>query len=506
MIRVSLCLLTLVMTASAARRMPLVFEPNRGQAGQEVEYLSRGNGVVSYLNSDAGVLPLGKSSIRMAIQGGRTVRGEALEALPGKSAYLGSGSNGHSICAIPQFGRIRYSGVYPGVDLIYYGNDGKLEYDFQLQAGVPPSRIRLTYEGATPRIDAEGNLMLATSKGEIRQRKPHVYQQSGAHRTELAARYRFYDNGQVGIEVKHFDATLGMTIDPVLEYSSYLDYNGLNGGGTTIRADTSGNLFIAGSFFMGGTSQPVVMKYSPSTNKIIYTTAVGIAYNASASNLAIDSSGNAYLTASSFFGSVIAKVAPDGQSIVYTHTFPCILSGVAVDASGNAYIAGYAESLSNFPVVNAIQPRMSPGATQNAVLAKLSPAGTILFATYWGGSNYDWAVRVVLDQSGNPYLVGVSESADFPVKNGMARKSTGGRAFVTKFSQDGQSVVYSSVFGGSVTAQGLIAGDDVMDAVADASGNIYLTGNTDSVDFPMMTPLQASIAGPVSGFLSVLNA
>ncbi len=186
-IRIPLCALTLILAASAAN-LPLYFEPNRGQAPSGVDYLLRGNGADLRLNSREVTFPLAKGATHLRFLGARSVRGEALEALPGKSSYLTLDGHGRNLSGIPQFGRIRYAGVYPGVDLLYYANGGNLEYDFVVAPGTSPSQIRLSYDGVTARLD-HGDLLLASASGEIRQRKPRAYQEIAGHRVDVATEY-----------------------------------------------------------------------------------------------------------------------------------------------------------------------------------------------------------------------------------------------------------------------------------------------------------------------------
>lgn len=514
MIRVSFCLAILAGTASAVS-LPVFFEPNRGQAPAGVEYLSGGSGPPAHLNTDGAVLFTGESKVHMRLVGARQARGEGLERLPGESAYLGNPAR--TLTHIPQFGRVRYANVYPGVDLVYYGNNGGLEYDFVLKPGSDPSLIRLAYDGAEARIVASGDLMLTAGSGRIRQRKPTVYQERDGHRTVIDARYRLTGAGTVGIEVARFDNTRPLVIDPTLEYLSYVaDKAGVPAPITRMKLDSSGNVYMgsyrgvnSNQMWSTPTYTSYLVKYSPTAKQVIYSVYLEPFTGAQLAAFDVDSSGSAYVVfgADNFAGRAIMKIGADGQSVIYSKTLKGILYSVAVDANGNAYLAGYGNNTYTngaLDVKNAAQ-ATAPFAVNNAALVKLSPAGEVVFATYWGGSRAEWAQRVVVDQAGNSYIVGSSNSDDVPVVNGMAKKPSASAVLVAKFNSSGQ-IVYSTVFGGSVSGLSARASADVTDAAIDSAGNVYVAGYTNARDFPTKNAIQATMGGSQCPFVSVLNA
>jgi uncharacterized protein (TIGR03437 family) len=513
--------------AAGATELPLFFEPNQGQAPERVQFISRGNGVASYLCGREARLQVGNSSVGMELRGAADPAGEGVGRLPGLSSYFAGRTARDWHTRIPQYDRVRYRDVYPGIDLVYYGNHGKLEYDFVLRPGADPSRIRVAYSGLKNlRIDKEGNLLLAAESGEIRQRRPAVYQEIDGKRTEVAASYRLAGHGEIGIDVAAYDARRGLTVDPVLEYGTFI---GANSGAlvTGVKVDSAGNVYLGGSVpatssnsTSPGAGNAMVVKFSPSQNKVLYWATLAPDGQTSANSLAVDSSGNAIVcgsTASTQFPLVnafksssagawkvfVSKFAADGQSLVFSTYFGGsrndYLNGVAVDASGNAFITG--QTLSpDFPVLNALQPKAGFGNTaglvSNAVLAKFSPAGALLFSTFFGGSQVEAGTSVAVDSGGYPVIVGMAQSPDFPFKNPVQTQIVTEAGFAAKFTPDGQSVVFATALGGTWSSAGSLA--------FDPQNNIWITGSCSRTgSLPLKNALQTGASG---SYISKLSA
>ncbi|MGC2322772.1 MAG: hypothetical protein WA463_09100, partial [Terriglobales bacterium] len=233
------------------QRLPLSFEPNQGQAGSDVQYLARGGHFNVFLthdevvfsfarrsarrrqlfdNADGGSEPPTLSSIELRLQGASPRAAvSGVEALLGKANYLVGRDPKQWHLDLPTFAKVRYRNVYPGIDLLYYGNQGELESDFIIAPGANPEAVKLSVAGAEGMtIDASGDLILRMQDGALRLRKPLVYQESGSSRQQIAGSYVLAGQNQVGFRVAQYDHSRRLVIDPVLSYSTYLGGNGVD--------------------------------------------------------------------------------------------------------------------------------------------------------------------------------------------------------------------------------------------------------------------------------------
>jgi hypothetical protein len=261
-------------TASYAR-IPMSFEPcfeaMCADAGSQAKYFSQGSGYVLFLTSTEAVLdggPRKNSTLRMKLlRSNSRASIEGMDPLPGKSNYF-IGKNPKSWRAnVTNYAKVRYRNVYPGVDLVYYGNGSHLEYDFMVAAGGDPRAIALTFSGASSiSIDKQGDLVLATDNGKIVQRKPLVWQQIGAKKKLIAGRYALKNKNEVGFELDQYDTGASLVIDPVLVYSTFL------GGWSRVAVDAAGNAYVAGSVAASGS---LIMKLDPTGTTAVYSTYIG---------------------------------------------------------------------------------------------------------------------------------------------------------------------------------------------------------------------------------------
>ena len=463
-------------------RLPQSFERNQGQTDAQVKFLARGAGYTLFLTRQAAVLKLlsaagsGKSArgaeavVRVKWMGANPVvqvGGE--EELAGRSNYfLGQDARRwHS--DIPTYGKVRYRQVYRGVDLVYYGRRGELENDFEVGAGGDAGQIRMRVEGGSKvRVDERGEVVVEVGKGEVRLRRPQAYQERGTEREWVEARYVQWGPKEIGLAVGRYDRGRKLIIDPVLSYSTYL---GGTGGDVAygIAVDSSGNAYVTGK---------TASVAFPTTSAVQDTLA---------------GSADAF----------VAKLNSTGSALVYS----TYLGGndwdsgnaIAIDSAGNAYVVGSTSS-SNFPTTaNPIQSTYLGNG--DAFLAKLDPTGSALvYSTYLGGSNADTAQGVAVDSDGNAFVTGSTESTDFPTAAPLQIGNDGSSdAFVAKVNPSGTALIYSTYLGGS--------GGDYGRAIAlDASGNAYITGYTFSKDFPTQNALQSSSAGQADAFVTQLNA
>ncbi len=529
-------------------RLPLAFVENQGQTDRRVRFLSRGRGYTLFLTGTEAVLRVSSPPAQRApaqrtqrgpSKGDKTVQqqrpapghagtsfrspsassatsavklrllnanpraritGEA--PLPRKSNYFVGRDPTRWRTNVFRYAKVRYEQVYPGIDAVYYGNeDGRLEYDFEVSPGADPQQIRLAFSGARRvGLSPNGDLLLRTAAGTLRQRKPVAYQILDGKRVPVTAGYVLTPGpkseggkgararGRTGPEevpacgsccpaplrpclhlaLGPYDRTRPLVIDPVLVYSTFL------GGGDTdsgfgVAVDAAGNAYV------GGRAESVDYPTTP---------------------------GTVSQTGPGFF---ISKIDPTGTSLVYSTYIGAAsqLSGIAVDSAGNAVIAGY-DNGSGFPTVNAIQPN-SAGST-DVVVAKLSPDGSqMVYSTYLGGGSADAAFGVAADSAGNAYVVGRTHSSNFPTANPLQAARLGTNdGFVAKLNAAGTALVYSTYMGGNEVGgdQGAFGG-----VAADAAGNAYLAGSTNAPDFPT-TPgaFDRTINGGSDAVVAKLNS
>jgi aldose sugar dehydrogenase len=539
--------------------LPLSFEQNAGQLDSRAQFSARGAGYNLFLTATGAVLELRQSASRTSRKsesprrsqpGSQTsavlalrLRGANAHAvvkgigqLPGRRNYFIGSDPSKWITDVPAFRAVRYEDAYPGIDLTYYGNQRQLEYDFVIAPGADPQTIRLAFDaGVRPRISVEGDLVLHASGGELRQRKPVVYQEIDGQRRLVEGRF-VLSSGQAGFEVGPYDRTKPLVIDPTLVYSTYLGGGG-DDLGSSIAVDSSNNVYIAGTTSStnfplrsaafganAGLGDVFVTKIDAAGANIIYSTYVGGTGQDRADGIAIDSNGNAYVVgrvdssstnfpttpgsfASSYrggdFDGVVFKLNAQGNALVYSGFLGGeendSTEGVTVDSAGNAYVTGGTKS-SGFPTTgNAYQ--SSRAGDTDAYLTKINAAGSsLLYSTYIGGSGTDRGSGVVIDANGNAYVSGFTGSPDFPTDN-----SFGGSfdAFIAKVDTNASgpsSLIFCSYLGGT--------GDDKAYGIAiDSSGNnIYLTGQTSSNNFPVLAPVQPAFGGSFDAFIAKFSS
>jgi len=567
-------------------KLPLSFEANTGQADKSVKFLSRGSGYGLYLTDEEVVLALRKGCAGPAAGGGQAAfsaqqtaprpsetgckqdadvvrmrlagssRGAATpageERLPGRANYFFGNDPAKWHTSVPTYAKVRYRGVYPGVDLVYYGNQQQLEYDFFIAPGADPKPIRLQFAATQGlRLGADGDLVVTAAGGALTFHKPVVYQWVDGQRKPVEGNFAMLARHTVGFRLARYDRAKPLVIDPVLVYSTYLG-GSESAQNTAIAIDAEGNAYVVGGIFSTdfpvtqGALQPTydacsyceaafVTKLNPAGTALVYSTYLAGSGGASYANaVAVDGSGNAYVgggTVADFpvtpgafqtnnpgTPAFVAKLNPTGSALVYSTYLggaSSYLGGdsataLAVDSMGNAYIAGV--TYSGFPVTaGAFQTGNNAGEASNAFVTKLNPAGSALvYSTYLGGSGRivfsfgpqiwdgDGATGLAVDSAGNAYVTGYAVSTDFPVTagafqttnratvpygpDGLAPPYNRPNAFVTKLNPAGTALVYSTYLGGSGYSY---YGDSASGLAVDGSGNAYITGAAGSTDFPV---------------------
>ena len=527
-------------TSAVYGGLPVVFEPNQGQTDREVKFLSRGQGYAIYLTQDGAVLDLRTAAdgnevrgaaVRVRFAGARRdVTLDGIEPLPGKSSYFIGQDRSQWRAGIPQYGKVRYANVYPGIDTVFYGTGRQFEYDFIVAPGADPSRILLAIEGADGlRLDVEGNLLLATGAGELKQLKPVIYQGSGAARRSVDGRYRIVGRNRVAFEVAAYDADEALVIDPVLHYSTLL------GGAASdvangIAVDAAGNAYITGTtsstnfptvtgsyrstVVSGQSSEAFVAKLSPDGSSLLYSTYLGGSSSDTGLRIAVDSSGNAYVsgdTQSSNFPTTagalntsgygfVTKLNSTGTQLVYsTYLFNIGLSifGMAVDGFGNVGLTGYAYN--GAPTTAGVVQPANRGSADAYILKLNSTGSALVFATYFGGTEYDAGRAIATDTDGNIYVAGMTRSSDFPTSIGALQRITqGDHVFVAKVNSSGTAVLYSTYL--PVSGNNLF---DVLPTAVNGGGEAFVAGQVSGV---VSTTPGAFNSSGAPGFISRLSA
>jgi hypothetical protein len=308
-------------STSAYGQLPLSFEVNQGQSDGRVQFLARGQGYSLFLTPTEAVLGLHPAArhgseadavVRMRlVDANPRPHVAGLELLPGRSNYFIGSDPRQWRRDVPSYARVKYSGVYPGIDLIYYGNQRQLEYDIVVAPHADPRRIALGFDGVeTMSLDPDGNLVLHTSHGDIAQHKPVIYQGMNGRRQKVDGRYVLRGKHGVGFEVADYDTSQALVIDPVLSYSTYLGGNG-NDIGYAIAVDGAGNAYVTGvttsTNFPGAGASPIqstwrgsndvfVTKLNAAGTALVYSTYLGGSGGEIGYAIAVDSAGNAYVT------------------------------------------------------------------------------------------------------------------------------------------------------------------------------------------------------------------
>ena len=536
--------------------LPLYFIQNDGQVDQKVKFYEKGSRRATFFTKDGVYLslangpssPVTKSSqsamIKLTPLGGNQDPKIVAEGRQeGKVNYFVGKDPKKWRSGIPTYQSVLYQEVYPGIDIKFYGNNRQMEYDIIVKPGVDPSKVELAYEGIEGlRVTDEGDLEIGLKEGTVLQKKPIIYQEIDGKRVAVAGTFKIRPrtNPQLksfvyGFEVASYDKAHPLMIDPTLVYSTYLGGSS-DDVGYGIAVDSSGNAYVTGYTLStdfptanplqaangGGSYDAFVAKINAAGSALVYSTYLGGSGVDQGSGIAVDSSGNAYVTGytsstdfptasplqsscggcgSGYTDAFVAKLNAAGSALVYStylgggdvdYGF-----GIAVDSSGNAYVTGMTPS-TDFPTANPWQ--AANGGGYDAFVAKINAAGSALvYSTYLGGGDTEFGFGIAVDSSGNAYVTGDTYSTDFPTANPLQGTFGGyADAFVVKLNAAG-SAIYSTYLGGS-------SDDDGYAIAVDTSGNAYVTGDALSTDFPTANPLQAANGGDYDAFVAKLNA
>ncbi|MBI3245699.1 MAG: hypothetical protein HYZ50_04225 [Deltaproteobacteria bacterium] len=517
--------------------LPLHFEPNQGQTDERVHFLSRGRGYTLFLTSTEAVLTLQNPEARIQksesqhptpnTQPPAVLRLQFVganpnpqiaghEALPGQVNYFIGSDSEKWRTNIPTFAKVQYQDVYPGVDLLYYGNQQQLEFDFVVAPGTDPKTIRLTFDGLVgaglvPAQDGDGlvgaglvpaqdgrpqgsplqiadngDLIVSVAGGEVRLRKPLIYQEIDGVRQPISGHYVIIESEissplipnpqsltpKVGFQIASYDTTKPLIIDPVLSYSTYLGGNSRDYvTAPALAPDGSGGVWVAGS--TESTNFPTAEGGSGDPGD-------GFGYDAFVSHF----TASGVLTYSTYLG---------GNSFFYDAAF-----ALAPDGSGGVWVAGYTGS-TDFPTQNPFQPTLA--GSVGAFVSHFTASGALTFSTYLGGNNGEYAYALAPDGSGGVWVGGITYSTDFPTAGGGTGDpgdSGYGNAFVSHFTASG-ALTFSTYLGGN--------GDEYVHALApDGSGGVWVTAYTRSTNFPTAGGGTGGLGGYSDAFVSHFTA
>jgi len=500
--------------------LPLIFEPNQGQGNlhqgdQRAKFVARGSGYSLFLGSEGAILSTVSQnrsmanasktdaakepraaitrvdSLQMKLVGANSnARVTGADLLPGKSNYFLGNDPAKWRNSVPQFARVRYENIYPGINLVFYGNQGRLEYDFQVKPGASPAQPELEFNGAKNLELKDGSLIIESAGGRMQLQAPRAYQEIAGRQQPVEGRFVLRGAERAGFAIGAYDHSRELIIDPILTFSTYFGGSG-DERATSVAVDGSFNIYLTGS-----TTSPNL----PTTAGLFQTT------------LASGATQNAY----------IAKITPALGSEAAFVDYVTYLGGngtdspvgISVDSRGDPFVAGTTSS-SNFPttITNAYQSTPEVAGTHVFVTELLFDATTLQYSSYLSGNGTDTASGMTIDASGNMYVTGTTTSSDVASTTDQFPASTLPQAlpfqisprapiqfFVTKVNTNAPrtgSIAYSTYFGGGSfdTTDPVAVGGGI---AVDTNGNVYFTGTTNflytgsssTTDFPILDAYQ----------------
>ncbi|MBX3349973.1 MAG: SBBP repeat-containing protein [Nitrospira sp.] len=519
--------------AASLLNLPIQFEANHGQVDEQVKFLARGKGYNLFLTPTESVMVLTRrdasrvtgdtrsdptdvlghepqaykhSVVRMKLEGANPSPAiDGMEQLPGIVNYFIGNDPAKWRTKIPTYAKVHYKEAYPGIDLAYYGNQGKLEYDFIVAPGADPNQIKLAFEGASEiTVATSGDLLLTTALGEVRVQKPIVYQlESDGHKTLVAGNYVASPKNlsHVQIHLAAYDREKPLVIDPVVDFLTYLGGK-LGDANPRIAVDSLGNAYVAGM-----------------TGSLDFPTTSGVydpSFNANSSCPSITVTNTTCLDATGVnvnFDYFVAKVNPSGSTLVYATYLggtgnEFLVAPIAVDLTGNVYVGGQTRS-ADFPVTpGAFQtsahhsPTCQPSSNCSAdgFLTKLDPTGSTLgYSTYFGGNSGDGVTGITVDSNGFLYVTGDFASTDFPITPGAFSSSTV-RGLLAKVNQTGTGLVWATRLG--IPGSGFHEGRAI---ALDSAGNVILVGGVQGNVMPLVGAVQNTYGGNSDAFVWKFN-
>ena len=468
-------------------KLPLTFEPNQGQTDPRVKFLAHGAGYSVFLTSGQMVLALRPSAVASHDAAGSTAAEKTANAViqinlvganpspavvgenlqPGKVNYFIGKDPKKWQSNVPIYQQVRYKSIYPGIDLVYYGNQARAEHDFIVSPGADPGQIQLDVKGADAlSLAANGDLVLHKGTDEIRLQAPVLYQEFHGLRVPVTGQYTVKNSTHVAFAVSAYDKTMPLVIDPVLVYGTFL--GGLaDDQAVGIVVDGAGSAYVLGS--TNSTNFPLASQGGPPPSGM-----------------------NAF----------VAKLDVSGSSLVYADYIGGSSddrpTAMVMDSSNHVFLTGYTYS-GDFPTVNPYQAN-GAGGTDAFVTEVAADGASLLYSSYLGGSSYDYSYGIALDPTGNIYIAGTTSSQDFPTANAFQatvspnqNEQYGEYGFLTKLTPDGSALVYSTYYAGSQNVVQSCYGQPcwpqpystITGIAVDGAGNAYVGGQTNTYDFPV---------------------
>lgn len=520
--------------------LPISFEENLGQADKEVKFISHGKDYNLLLTSSKAILLTNAKefeSLELEFLGANSnTQLIGKNKLTTKTNYLLGDNENNWQKSVNNYKEVIYKELYPGVDLVFYGKAKNLEYDLVVAPKVDPGLVKLRFQElnnshqTSIEIDKQGDLLIETKSGLVRQHKPFIYQEIEGRQIAINGSYKKHNDNTIGFSLAEYNQDFPLVIDPEISFSTYLGGQ-LTDQASAIAVDREGNSYIVGTTSSnnfplvkplqaspgGGPLDIFIAKLSADGSSLVYTTYLGGSSIDQAFDIAVDSSNNIYITgltiSSNFptksalqaqkgggvFDAFVTKINASGSELVYS----TYLGGndddqgfsLAVNQQGNVFVTGSTASR-NFPGVTE---GVLNGITDGFV-TELNRQGTaVIYSRFLGGNDEDEASSIAIDSQDNAYITGDTFSPNFPLKDGVQANLAGGQdAFISKLNPSGD-VIYSSYLGGT-------GNDSAIDIAVDLDGNAYITGSTASSNFPIKDALQIANAGGGDAFITKITA
>lgn len=520
--------------------LPISFEENLGQADKEVKFISHGKDYNLLLTSSKAILLTNAKefeSLELEFLGANSnTQLIGKNKLTTKTNYLLGDNENNWQKSVNNYKEVVYKELYPGIDLVVYGKEKNLEYDLVVAPKVDPGLVKLRFQElnnshqTSIEIDKQGDLLIETKSGLVRQHKPFIYQEIEGRQIAINGSYKKHNDNTIGFSLAEYNQDFPLVIDPEISFSTYLGGQ-LTDQASAIAVDREGNSYIVGTTSSnnfplvkplqaspgGGPLDIFIAKLSADGSSLVYTTYLGGSSIDQAFDIAVDSSNNIYITgltiSSNFptksalqaqkgggvFDAFVTKINASGSELVYS----TYLGGndddqgfsLAVNQQGNVFVTGSTASR-NFPGVTE---GVLNGITDGFV-TELNRQGTaVIYSRFLGGNDEDEASSIAIDSQDNAYITGDTFSPNFPLKDGVQANLAGGQdAFISKLNPSGD-VIYSSYLGGT-------GNDSAIDIAVDLDGNAYITGSTASSNFPIKDALQIANAGGGDAFITKITA
>lgn len=440
------------------------FERNEGQAPSSVAHFLREPGFTAVFDTQGAVsMRFGAASVGMSFVNGARTPPEAEESSDQRSSYYtGKNPNDWRVNVLHSK-RLRSRSVYRGTDVVFYRDKGLLKYDLEFAPGADATAVGVRFTGIDRLRIAEDGALIVTAAGGVRIRypRPPAYQ-PGPTSAKVKCDYRLTSRNTIGFTVGKYDRRRPLIIDPDLMLLTYLGGSAFDSV-QAMATDSVGNIYVAGET----ASADFLLQSQERSDRDVW----------------------------------VAKLDSTGTRILYraflTGSNRDTATGLALGSDGAAYLTGFTSS-PDFPVVQPFQGQHA--GLEDAFVAKLNPAGTLVYSTFFGGPGGDHGWGIAVDATGAAFVAGQTASTAFPVTVGALRTLYGGGAsdgFAAKLAPNG-SRVYATYYGG--------AGLDVCRRIAVAGGNAYLTGTTESTDLPVQSAIQSQRLGSSDAFVAALNS